>query len=134
MKILLFPGLLLLSMTIACKKASPDSGLYGNWKLIQYTGGFSGIVIRPGPDSVCILSLQGDHGYKKEVKGVILESGTYSASPSDISFVGHAVPNGPTVPANPIVRIIEPFQLNTDTLFLGVAIADGPEYLYVRVK
>jgi hypothetical protein len=152
MKFLLPSGLLLLLLSVlllsgACKKTSRDGELYGNWKLTYYSaGGFSGIVISPGPDSVCILSLQGDHGYKRKVNGIVYEYGTYSVSDVTIggekspavTFKGQTGSDGTTccvdIAISVMVNNTQMFQVNNDTLMMGMGVVDGPEYQYVRVK
>ena len=140
--LLLLAGLLLSG---ACKKASRDGELYGNWELTYYSAGFSGIVIHPGPDSVCILSLQGDHGYRRTVNGNVNEFGTYSTSTTtiggekmpDILFNGETGTPPGEIYDGPVREVINTgmiYSLNKDTLMMGMGVVDGPEYRYVRVR
>jgi hypothetical protein len=144
MKPLLLAGLLFLLLG-ACKKNSPDGALSGNWKLVFYTTGLSGRTIYAGPDSVCIISLQGDHDYRKSLNGNIYEFGTYSISSitmgsettPEILFNGETGPlpdGGPGGPNRQAVNSGEGYQLNKDTLFLGWGVVDGGEFKYVRVR
>jgi len=146
MKFFLLSGLALLLIAVGCKKsASPDSQLYGNWKLKVYSAGFAG-GFQPGPDSVYILSIQGDHGFTSKINADLLAVGAYTItdvkigdyqSPA-IAFNNLPGPGGPCnclyLPGVILAGMTLPYQLNKDTLILGTSILDGPVYQYVRVN
>ena len=144
MKVLLPAGLLLLLLAVACKKSSPDGPLYGNWKLMWYSAGLAG-GFQPGPDSVYILSLQGDHGFKSKINADVFATGNYSVTDIKIgddktpaiAFNNLPGPGGPCgclyLPGVVFTGMTLSYQLNKDTLILGTSIADGPAYQYVRV-
>ncbi len=141
MKFLLPSGLLLLIiLSGGCKKDGSLNGrLYGDWKLTLYYGGITGRIFRPGPDSVCILSLQGDHDYKKTVNGNLSEAGTYN-----VGNVKNVYTNGPasaitfkvadTGGPSYLPYFAQLIELHQDTLYLSVNGVDGGGFEYIRVR
>jgi hypothetical protein len=142
MKFLLPLGLLLLIiLSGGCKKDGSLNGqLYGDWKLTSYFGGITGRVSSPGPDSVCVLSLQGDHNYKKTVNGNLSESGTYSVGNVESVYTNELAPavtfkdtntGGPSYYPYTFSQLIE---LHKDTLYLTINGIDGGGFEYIRVR
>ncbi|MES1160288.1 MAG: hypothetical protein ABUM51_06010 [Bacteroidota bacterium] len=146
MKVLLSAGLSLLLLTGACKKSSRDGSLYGNWKLKWYSAGLAG-GFQPGPDSVYILSLQGDHQFTSKINADVKGIGAYTVTDIKvgddhtpaIAFGNLPGPGGPcncgSLPPGVIsAGMTLSYQLNKDTLILGTSIADGPAFQYERVN
>ena len=134
MRLLLYFCWLAALIPAACKKTTlhGTKGTTGDWKLTQYTQGFSGRVIGIPADSLVVLSLRGK-AYQRTSNGVVNETGTYTIENENTIFGAKM----PTLHLNPtplpnysssglVVELVH------DTLNLSMNAYDGNSFVYVR--
>jgi hypothetical protein len=131
MRPLLYFCLLACLIPAACKKNNLK-GTTGDWKLMLYSEGFSGRVVKIPADSLVILSLRG-RDYQRTANRVVNEIGTYTIGNEETIFnikmpVLHLNPTpSPNYPSPGLV-----VELVHDTLNLSMNAYDGNAFVYVR--
>jgi hypothetical protein len=123
------PGLFFLSGCkndrLCCGPVIPN-GLTGSWLLYQVRGNPPGRATTVPSDSA-ILSLQSNGGYESFANGQVVDSGTYiimdTITNSTIDTT--AIQFGTSAPVA--------LRLNNDSLFLGLAIGDSVQRVYLKI-
>jgi hypothetical protein len=132
----LLPVFLLLVL-IACKKddqpksTDPNVDLkavYGRWKLISYSGGFTGGNYTPA--GLTILELRKDGIYKRTVNSEVKAEGKFNIAKGKSIFGVDSMYQIDY--KNPFKQAI--FKAKADTLSLGDEIYDGYGYTYIRTN
>jgi len=131
MRPVLYACLLFTFLAPACKKdgGPGNASLFGKWKMIDYTNGFTGQTIAIPADSSCYLLLTSDGTYGQQVKGTV-EFGTYNIIVVNSIFNRQSRAIQLTSPATasgiPLL-----YEIHKDTLNLYMNVYDGNAYRYI---
>ena len=88
MKSLFYPTIILFITLFSCNKDNPqntssDTGLVGNWQLIQKSSSIGPLqtITRPSADSSVLLILNKDSSFVSKLNGIVVSQGSYSVQP-----------------------------------------------------
>lgn len=113
----------------ACKKENQATpGMFGTWELRQVQGGWGALQVY-GVGNGNRYQFNSDSSYAKHKNGVIESQGKFS-----LNII--AKERGFNVGS---IKFTKPdysdaFQIKQDTIYIGTSAADGPTFLYIKLK
>lgn len=131
MKKYLLITLIALTTLASCKKEQTSTtvspGLYGTWELRTIIGGWgTNQIIAPGKEQYQFKT--GDT-YLKLKDGKVASQGNLKI---DYSGEDRGFKYGTITLTNPDYK--DAFSIKADSIYIGTTIADGPSYLYIKIK
>jgi hypothetical protein len=119
------PGCKRKDQPLCCEPVLPN-GLTGSWGLYQFRGDPPGKVTTVPSDSA-VLQFQANFGFETVDNGQVTDSGRYALKDTIVNsaFDTTAIQFGNSAPVA--------FRLNDDTLYLGLAVGDSVQKIYLKI-